>query len=64
VVVDHTDFKVGGFKVRDVTIQSDRTKGILKGEPKQLALKMLYDRESHHTGILRRYISFKGCIGI
>ena len=63
MVVDHTDFKVGGFKVRDVTIQSDRTKGILKGEPKQLALKMLYDRESH-TGILHRYISCKGCIGI
>lgn len=47
VVVEHTDFKVGGYKIRDVPIQSDRTKDILKSEPKKIALKMLYDRESH-----------------
>ena len=45
--MDHADFKVGGYKIRDVPIQSDRTKDILKGEPKTVALKMLYDRESH-----------------
>jgi hypothetical protein len=47
VVVDHTDFKVGGFKVRDTPLQNDRAKDILKDEPKRLVLKMLYDRVSH-----------------
>lgn len=46
MVVDHTDFKMSGFKVRDVPIQHDRAKDILKDEPKKMALKMLYKRES------------------
>lgn len=47
VVVEHTDFKVGGYKVRDTPLQNDRAKDILKDEPKRLVLKMLYDRVSH-----------------
>lgn len=47
VVVDHTDFKVGGYNVRDFPIQADRTNDILKGEANRLALKQLRDRKSH-----------------
>eukprot|EP01034_Spumella_vulgaris_P034753 gene34753-42863_t len=41
VVVDHLDFKMSGFKVRDKAIPVDRTSDILKSEPKRLALVKL-----------------------
>lgn len=47
VVVDHHDFKVGGFSSRTKTIQIDRHKDILKDAPKQLSLKMLRGMKSH-----------------
>ena len=47
VVVDSAAFKVGGFKVKDKPLQMDRGKDLLKDEPQQVALKMLYKRESH-----------------
>jgi hypothetical protein len=48
VIVEHTDFKVGGYSVRDVPIQADRTRDILKDQPKALFLKKLRDRTNHH----------------
>jgi hypothetical protein len=47
VIVDHTDFKVGGYKIRDVPIRVDRAKDILKDEPKALFLRQLRVRKDH-----------------
>lgn len=46
VVVDHIDFKMSGFKVRDKPILCDRGNDILQGEPKQKALKQLRELKS------------------
>jgi hypothetical protein len=53
VIVDTTDFKVGGYSVRDTPIQIDRQKDILHDEPKRNALKYLRIKtsssgQSHH----------------
>ena len=50
MVVDHTDFKVGGFKVRDKPIMVDRIKDILKDEPKTKALVALRTMKSVTSG--------------
>ena len=47
VVVDHLDFKVGGYKVRDKAIQMDRTNDILKGEAKEKSLIKIRNMKSH-----------------
>jgi hypothetical protein len=47
VVVDHIDFKMCGFKIRDKPLQMNRTEDILHGEPKKEALQFLRTRESH-----------------
>jgi hypothetical protein len=47
VVVDHLDFKVGGYKVRDKAIQMDRTHDILKGEAKEKSLIKIRNMKSH-----------------
>lgn len=47
VVVDHMDFKMCGFKVRDVPVRMNRANDILHGEPQKEALKYLRTRESH-----------------
>jgi hypothetical protein len=47
VVVDHLDFKIGGYKVRDKAIQMDRTKDILKGEAKEKSLIKIRNLKSH-----------------
>ncbi len=41
VAVDHLDFKMSGFKVRDKAIPADRANDILKSEPKRIALQKL-----------------------
>lgn len=46
VVVDHIDFKVGGYNVRDTPIQLDRTNDILVGEAKTNALKAIRSAKS------------------
>lgn len=46
VVVDHLDFKVGGFRVRDRPVPCDRPRDILKHEPSTKALKHLRERTS------------------
>jgi hypothetical protein len=46
VVVDHIDFKMSGFKVRDKPILCDRGNDILQGEPKQKALIHLRELKS------------------
>eukprot|EP01038_Epipyxis_sp_PR26KG_P013134 gene13134-17601_t len=47
VVVDSIDFKMSGFKIRDVPLQMDRTKDILKSEPKKESLKFI--RTMHNS---------------
>lgn len=46
VKVDHLDFKVGGYCVRDKPIQADKCNDILQGEPKRLALQKLRTMKS------------------
>lgn len=46
VIVDHEDFKVDGFLVKDQPSQTDRLKGILHDEPKTFALKKLRSLKS------------------
>jgi len=46
VVVDDISFKVGGFVTRDKAPQYERTKDILKGEPKRKELAHLRTRKS------------------
>lgn len=47
VKVDHLDFKMSGFKVRDKPLAVDRASDILKSEPKSVALQKLRTLTSH-----------------
>jgi hypothetical protein len=47
VVVEDTSFKVGGFMIRDVPLQCERSKDILKDPPQTKDLKYLRTRTGH-----------------
>lgn len=47
VKVDHLDFKMCGFKVRDKVIPAERTTDILKGEAQKLSLQKLRTMTTH-----------------